>query len=121
MLLLAFVGILTELAASLFYCAAAVQGRVGNPTLIDTAAVAFINFSPAVGLGEFILGMALARIYAERDSRSLRFGAPRHWNIAFIPPLPRRSSPSLDSLTGYSLHVKSPDELHAGSRVSIRK
>jgi len=75
-LLLASIGLVAEAAASLVYCATAAQGWAGNTTAVGTAAVAFIKFSPAVRLAEFIFGVALARIYSERERLKLdeKFG-----------------------------------------------
>ena len=70
-LLLASMGLVAEWTASLIYCAAAAQGWAGNTTNVNTAAIAFIKFSPAVRLAEFMLGVALARVYAERDRLKL--------------------------------------------------
>ncbi|MGD1047322.1 MAG: acyltransferase [Candidatus Krumholzibacteriaceae bacterium] len=75
-LMLAAIGLAAEWTASLVYCATAAQGWAGNTTNVNTAAIAFIKFSPALRLAEFMLGVALARVYAERERLRLdeRFG-----------------------------------------------
>ena len=75
MVMLAAVALALETAATLAYCALSPHGWDGNTTLIKTSASEFIKFSPVMRFAEFITGIALARIYSERERLGL---TPRH-------------------------------------------
>ncbi|MDB4906171.1 MAG: mdmB [Gemmatimonadetes bacterium] len=77
MVLFAAIALALETAVTLAYCASAPQGWDGNTTLVKTTASLFIKFSPVMRLGEFVTGIALARIYSERARLGLtaRHGA----------------------------------------------